>query len=132
MVLALDLSNKDINYYDTKYKSILKHFGVSSIDILVNNAGVSMRSTLVDFDIKDGTDMIQINLVSPIILTKLVLNDIVKNNKNKDSFGHIVNIESVISRLQCGYRTIYSATKSGLLGFGYSLNEELNDNPNIT
>ena len=125
-ILPLDLVNKQINYYEGKYQLILKKFGVSSIDILINNAGVSMRSTFIDFDINDGVDMLQINLISPIILTKIVLTDMVKDDKN-GRFGHIVNIGSVASRLQPGYRSVYSTTKSGLLGFGNSLNEEITD-----
>ena len=100
--------------------------------VLINNAGVSMRSTLVDFDVKDSVDLLQIDLVSPVIITNLVLTDIVKNNKNKDNFGHIVNINSIAGRLQVPFRSAYCASKSGLLGFGYSISSEVNDYDNIT
>lgn len=128
LVLPLDLSRRDTAYYTAQYQSILTHFNISAIDILVNNAGASMRSTLSDFAVDDAVDLLQINLVSPIVLSKLVLTDMMA----RGAFGHIVNVDSVISRLQTGYRTIYAASKSGLLGFGYSLREELRPFPEIS
>ena len=91
-VLPMDLSETDIIYYQSKYNSVLKQFDVSSIDILINNAGVGMRSAFLDFNAKDAVNMLQVNLVSPILLTKLVLTDMVKDNKQKQGrsspFGH--------------------------------------------
>eukprot|EP00484_Ammonia_sp_Unknown_P019513 CAMPEP_0197042090 /NCGR_PEP_ID=MMETSP1384-20130603/18531_1 /TAXON_ID=29189 /ORGANISM="Ammonia sp." /LENGTH=315 /DNA_ID=CAMNT_0042473129 /DNA_START=42 /DNA_END=989 /DNA_ORIENTATION=+ len=132
MVLPMDLSETNVAYYQEKYNSVLQHFGVNCIDILINNAGVSMRSTFLDFDIKDSIDMLQINLVSPIILTKLVLTDMHRfYDDERHRFGHIVSIGSMISRLQAGCRSVYAASKGGLLAFGNSLNEELRYYPNI-
>ena len=143
-ILPLDLNETDTAYYISQYNSILKHFNTDRIGILINNAGFSMRSSFVDFDIKDTLNMIQVNLVSPIILTKLVLDDMKKNtNRNTNSgvntsssnanqlpfsrTGHIVNISSVSGRLWPATRSSYSVTKAGLVALGYSLSQELSN-----
>eukprot|EP01084_Bolivina_argentea_P063905 116583_1 len=132
-ILPMELNQTDATYHENKYKAILSYFNVSSIDILINNAGFSMRSDYVDMALTDSLEMLQTNLVSPIILTKLVLNDMVKNNKNdKEMFGHIVNVTSVAAKLMVPMRTTYVATKSGLFGFDQSLNNELTNYKNIS
>ena len=79
-------------------------------------------------------DMLQTNLVSPIILTQLVLYDMIHNNKNntKEPFGHICNIGSIVAYALVPQQVTYSASKAGLLGFGISLAQELQRFPNIT
>ncbi len=70
-----------------------------SVNNRVYSLGFSMRSYLVDFAEQDSIDMIQTNLMTPIILTKLA--DIIKDSKtsNNDKFGHIVMIASAAARL---------------------------------
>eukprot|EP01083_Nonionella_stella_P226446 804169_1 len=123
LVLAMDCNERDIQYYKDKYNVILDHFKCKSIDILINNAGYSMRSYCIDFADKDHVDMYQANLITPTLLAKLVVQDAVKDKDNQ--FAHIVNVASVIARFHIPTRTIYSATKTGLLGFSYSLRDEL-------
>ena len=101
MVLPMDLNCSDTVYLRNSYKSILSHFGVKCIDILINNAGFSMRSFAVDFAEQDTVDMVNVNLITPIVLTKMVLHDILHSHRGADSahvFGHIVNISSVAAR----------------------------------
>ena len=132
MVLPMDLNSTDIDYLRGRYQSILNHFGVDHIDILINNAGFSMRSYAVDFAEQDTVDMVTTNLTTPIVLTKMVLQDIIKGpTSGKKPFGHIVNISSVAARYLPPTRTSYVATKSGLLGYGYALFEELKEHDDV-
>ena len=128
-VLPMDLNTTNIEYLRAKYEAILSYFGAKSIDILINNAGFSMRSFAVDFGEQDSIDMIRTNLISPIVLTKMVLSDMINSDEQS---GQIVNVSSVAARYMPATRTSYVATKSGLLSYGYALNEELKEYPNIS
>eukprot|EP01084_Bolivina_argentea_P273752 466392_1 len=99
--------------------------------MLVNNAGIGMKSTFQRFNMLNCTDLLQINFVSPIILTKLVLNDAINNNE-KNPFLHICNIGSLMVYFSLATQTVYSASKNGLLSFGISLSDEMIKYPNIT
>merc|ERR1712176_634997 len=90
-VLPLDLTRKSIAYYRAQYESIKSHFNVSSIDILINNAGIGMLSPFHKFTAQNSADMLQTNLVSPMVLSQMVTADIIGNNKNDKErpFGHI-------------------------------------------
>jgi len=107
----------------------LEYFNIKSIDILVNNAGFSQRTYFIDFNENDNLKMLNVNLTTPLILSKLVLNDIINDDNIS---GHIVNISSVAGRLNPSCRTTYSAVKSGLIGFGTSIQSELNPYPNVS
>merc|ERR1712228_687499 len=133
-VLPMDLTKKSIKYYHKQYESIKQYFNVSSIDILINNAGIGMLSNFHSFTAKNSADMLQTNLISPIVLSNLVLSDIINNNKNdqKNPFGHVCNIGSVIAYLLIPQQTTYNATKAGLLAFGSSLALELEKYDNVT
>ena len=133
-VLPMDLTKKTVKYYRKQYESIKEYFDVSSIDILINNAGIGMRSEFQKFHAKNSMDMLQTNLVSPIILTQLVLDDIINDNKNDKlkPFGHICNVGSLIAYLLVAQQTTYNATKSGLLAFGTSLALELEGIDDVT
>ena len=133
-VLPMDLTKKSIKYYRKQYESIKDYFRISSIDMLVNNAGIGMLSSFAKFEAQNSADMLQTNLVSPIILTKLVITDMIQNNKNdsKNPFGHICNIGSVAAKISIPYQSTYSATKAGLLSFGATIKQELEMYKNIT
>merc|ERR1719410_1216967 len=77
-VLPMDLAKKSIKYYRKQYESIKTAFDVSSIDILINVAGIAMLSDFESFPAQKSANMIQVNLVSPIILSNLVLSDIIR------------------------------------------------------
>merc|ERR1712013_692386 len=73
--------------------------------------------------------------VSPLILTKLVLADMLKHRDTSGTarpFGHICNIGSVVAYLLIPYQTTYCASKAGLLGFGTSLASELERFEDVT
>eukprot|EP01084_Bolivina_argentea_P216216 367358_1 len=133
-ILPINLTKKPIKYYVKQYELIKDYFNITSIDILINNAGIGMLSTFQKFDAKNSADMLQTNLTSPIILTKLVLTDMINNNKNdsKTPFGHICNVGSVAAYLSMPYQSTYCATKSGLLSFGKTITQELERYENIT
>lgn len=105
----LDLSDKESvkNYCKNNNKKI---------DVLINNAGINPISLVEDIDEDDLYKVIQVNLISPIMLTKMVLPGMKKRN-----YGRIINISSIWSMSGKSGRSTYAATKSGLAGFSRHL-----------
>ena len=87
---------------------------------LVNNAGIGTSGVLANMPDGQITHLVQLNLVSPMVLSKYV----VRRMMSKGG-GRIVNISSVVAAT--GYKglTAYSASKAALVGFSRSLAREV-------
>ena len=90
------------------------------IDILVNNAGANKRGPIEQHSADELAAVVQVNLVAPIVLTRLALPYLRKRGR-----GAIVNVASIAGRIPVGREAVYSATKFGLRAFTFSLVEEL-------
>ena len=91
-----------------------------SIYGLINNAGTVNEDLLVRQNDKHIKNLLEINLLGPILFTKKVIKYIMINNS-----GRIVNISSIVAK--SGYKgtVAYSSTKSGLEGMTRALSREL-------
>lgn len=89
---------------------------------MVNAAGIAKDNLLIKSKIEDINEVINTNLLGPIYMCKYYLPLLMKN-KNKN--GSIVNIGSIVGSEGNYGQTIYSSTKSGLIGFTKSLSKEL-------
>ena len=110
--LAADLSiaaerNKVLDF-------VHQQFG--EIDLLINNAGIEFTSDYHDLTEQSINDIIGINLVAPMILTRLVLPEMLRRGS-----GHIVNISSLAGKSGPACQEPYAATKAGLIAFTASL-----------
>jgi short-subunit dehydrogenase len=92
------------------------------IDVLVNNAAVESNSAFVDFAPERIEEMVRLDLLSPMLLTRALLPRLVARKR-----GHIVNISSLAGKSATPYNTTYSAAKAGLVLFSQSLRGELRD-----
>jgi short-subunit dehydrogenase len=90
------------------------------IDILVNNAGIESVLPFTDYREDEIRSIVQVNLDAPIQLCRLVIPGMIGRGT-----GHVVNIASLAGKAAVPYNTVYSATKHGLVGFTYSIREEL-------
>jgi short-subunit dehydrogenase len=100
--------------------SAKRKFG--TIDVLVNNAGTDHPGLFIDEDFEDVRRMVDLNLVSVMGLTQLVLPEMLERRA-----GHIVNISSMSGLAPVPYATTYSATKAAVIGFSQSLRYEVSD-----
>ena len=80
------------------------------VDILVNNAGAGKAARLEDVTSEDWDRLVNVNLKGTFYCTRAVL-PIMKKNR----YGKIVNIGSRAG-LGKEERTVYAATKAGLIG----------------
>ncbi|WP_461533151.1 gluconate 5-dehydrogenase [Sinomicrobium sp.] len=79
------------------------------IDILVNNAGIIARQMAVDMEVADFRKVIDVDLVGPFIMSKLVARDMIKRRS-----GKIINMCSMMSELGRDNVSAYAAAKGGL------------------
>ena len=90
------------------------------IDLLINNAGIESYSRFHESDPKKIEDILRTNVIAVELLTRFALPGMVKRRK-----GHVVNISSAAGKTAVPYNTVYSSSKHALVGFSWSLREEL-------
>ncbi|GEL10640.1 gluconate 5-dehydrogenase [Flavobacterium glycines] len=79
------------------------------IDILVNNAGIIMRVLAIDMPVADFRKVIDVDLVGPFIMSKLVAKGMIARQS-----GKIINICSMMSELGRDNVSAYASAKGGL------------------
>lgn len=94
---------------------------VGSIYGLVNNAGIGTSGVLANLRLADIERTVQLNTVSPMVLTKHVLRGMMADGGG----GRIVNISSIVSNTGFSGLSVYAATKASLIGFTKSLAREV-------
>jgi 3-oxoacyl-[acyl-carrier protein] reductase len=87
---------------------------------LVNNAGLGTSGILSSMRDQAIQQLIQLNTVSPIVLTKYVLKSMMSERE-----GRIINIASIVAATGYSGLSVYSATKASLIGFTHSLAREV-------
>lgn len=95
-----------------------KHFG--AVDTLINCAGVEAYRMLCDETAETINRTLSANLNGTIFACEIFSEDMVKMH-----FGRIINISSVWGVCGAAVETVYSAAKSGVIGFGKALAAEL-------
>ncbi|NIS03375.1 MAG: SDR family NAD(P)-dependent oxidoreductase [Gemmatimonadetes bacterium] len=88
-------------------------------DLLVNNAGTVTLCPFGQIGITDIERVVRLNLVSAMILTRLVLPGMLERRR-----GHVVNMSSLAGIFGPPYDAVYGATKAALVGFTESLRDE--------
>jgi 3-oxoacyl-[acyl-carrier protein] reductase len=87
---------------------------------LVNNAGISVDGSLPMLRISDIERVVRVNTVAPMVLTRCILGSMMAAGE-----GRIVNVASVTALTGYAGLSVYSATKSSLIGFTRSLAREV-------
>jgi 3-oxoacyl-[acyl-carrier protein] reductase len=87
---------------------------------LVNNAAVGSEGLLSNMHRSDIENLIRLNTLSPILLTKYAVRGMMTAGQ-----GRIVNIASIIGFTGYSGLSVYGATKASMLGFTRSLAREV-------
>jgi gluconate 5-dehydrogenase len=82
---------------------------VGPIDILINNAGIIKRIPIIDMEVADFTAVVNVDLISPFIVSKNVAKGMIQRGG-----GKIINICSMMSELGRDSVSAYAAAKGGL------------------
>jgi len=90
---------------------------------LVNNAGVGLYGKFMNTDLNAELKMIQLNVTSPVELTKRFLPPMVERRR-----GRILNVASTAAFVPGPWMSIYYATKAFLLSFSEAIDYELGPN----
>jgi 3-oxoacyl-[acyl-carrier protein] reductase len=99
-------------------KTLRKDFG--PIYGLVNNAGISFDGTLALMPTSQIEQLMRVNIVSPMVLTKYVVRSMMA-----DGGGRIVNMASITAFTGYSGLSVYAATKASIIGFSRSLAREV-------
>lgn len=113
-IITMDLITRD-NVF--KLYDMVKS---DDIDILINNAGFGLFGTFDETDLDREMEMIDLNVTTYHILTKLFLIDFLK----KDS-GYILNVCSSAGFMAGPRLSTYYATKNYITKLTLAINEEL-------
>lgn len=97
-----------------------------NIDVLVNNAGIWKEAAIDQMTIDEWNEMLNINLTSTYLITKLLVPGMKKNK-----FGRIINIASTAGQRGEAFHSHYAASKGGMISLTKSLASELGQH-NIT
>jgi 3-oxoacyl-[acyl-carrier protein] reductase len=99
-------------------KTLRDEFG--AIYGLVNNAGIGTEGLLATMHNSQIEALVQLNVLSPIILTKYVVRHMMADGK-----GRVINISSIIASTGHNGLSVYGATKAASVGFTRSLAREV-------
>ncbi len=122
-VIEKDLSEEDAGrevYEQVKAKGIL-------VNVLVNDAAVSTYGKFAtETDWEAEKSLIHLNVLTPTLLMKLYLAEMVARNE-----GKVLNLASLVSIAPFPLQAVYAATKSFVWSLSQSLVNELKDT-NVT
>ena len=122
--LTKELSNSRYLIYDlSKEEECYKLYNElkdENIDFVVNNAGFGLFGYFDETDLNKELEMIDVNVKSVHILTKLFLKDMIKKDK-----GRIITVASSAGFYAGPYLNTYYATKNYVLKLMMGIYEEL-------
>jgi short-subunit dehydrogenase len=99
----------------------IKKKGIT-IDVLVNNAGHGHYGEFVETDLSMELSIINLNISSLVILTKLFITDMVKKGE-----GKILNLSSIASKSPGPWQSVYHGTKAFVQSFTEAVRYEVKD-----
>lgn len=105
----------------SKEEDVLKVFSeIKNLDVLVNNAGVSLIKQIQDTSLDEFERLFAVNVRGAFLCSREATKLMLKNKQ-----GLIVNVSSVWGELGASCESVYSASKSALIGFTKALAKEL-------
>ena len=114
----VEIEVMDLSVKENVYKLYDKYKG--KIDLLINNAGFGTFGKFIETDLENELNMIELNVVTYHILTKLFLKDFVEKDK-----GKILNVASSAAFEPGPLMATYYATKSYVYNLSMGIYEEL-------
>ncbi|KAJ0681591.1 putative oxidoreductase [Helianthus annuus] len=119
-ILPLDLSSGEDAIKDVVEKAV-SLFGGAGVDYMIHNAAFERpKSTALDVPEASLKATLDVNVMGPISLTRLLLPHMLKRGR-----GHFVVMSSAAGKAPAPGQAVYSASKFALNGYFHSLRSEL-------
>src|SRR5207253_8106475 len=96
------------------------------VDVLVNDAAQGQYGKFVETDIQRELEMVRLNIIGYLVLTKQFLKEMVARNE-----GKILQVASIGGKLPGPMQCVYHATKAFIISHTDALVNELKDT-NVT
>jgi len=93
-----------------------------NIEILINDAGQGQYGEFANTDIRRELDIINLNISSVVVLTKLFLQDMLVQGR-----GKILNLSSIASKMPGPWQSVYHGTKAFVQSFTEAIRSEVKD-----
>jgi short-subunit dehydrogenase len=116
--LVLPMDMLEPAKFPEKLAEVIQKFG--QIDFIFHNAGISQRGMMIDTPVAVDRQVMELNFMSVVELTKVVLPQMFKQNS-----GHFVVTSSIAGKVGTPMRSAYCASKHALHGYFDALRAEL-------
>ena len=103
---------------DAMVADVIKRWG--TVHVLVNNAGWDKVEPFIQSTEETWDKVLAINLKGPIICTRAVLDEMIRNG-----YGKIVSIASDAGRVGSTGEAVYSGAKGGIIAFTKTIAREM-------
>jgi short-subunit dehydrogenase len=107
----------DLNEPNLIEKSI-SNYNFSNLNTLILNAGIGYFAPFESIPTKKIQEILNINTISPMILTRLLISNLLKNS------GKIIIISSISAEMISRWGSVYSTSKMAITQFGRLLIDE--------
>ncbi|MDD5543647.1 MAG: SDR family oxidoreductase [Acidobacteriia bacterium] len=118
--LALPCDVTDRAAFEAAIRRTIETFG--GLDVLVNNAGMGMYSPLATMPMNDFDRLVSLNVHAVLYSIQAALPQF-----EKQGHGHIINVSSILGRLDYPWMGAYCATKHAVNSISNALRMELRD-----
>ncbi len=116
VIFAADISKKD----EARRLVSKAMYEFGRIDVLVNNAGIARANIMTDVTEKDFYDLFSLNVGGVYFVSQAVIPEMINAGG-----GRIINISSMWGQVGASMETLYSATKSAVIGLTKAMAKEL-------
>lgn len=116
VIFAADISKKD----EARRLVSKAMYEFGRIDVLVNNAGIARAMLMTDVTEKDFYDLFSVNVAGAYFVSQAVIPEMINAGG-----GKIINISSMWGQVGASMETLYSATKSAVIGLTKAMAKEL-------
>ena len=105
--IAVPVDVKNPQGIELMVATVMDHYG--RVDILINNAGIAPMKKTIDINIEDWNDVMNTNLKSAFLISKIIAKGMIKQRK-----GKIINIGSVLGNMASNVAMPYCVSKAGI------------------
>lgn len=102
------------------FEAAVKALG--GLDIIVNAAGIQRRHPIEEFPLEDWSEVLDVNLTAPFVLSQLAINEFLKKD---EPCGKVINFASMLAFFGGFTVPAYAASKGGVAQFSKAMCNEV-------